>query len=368
VAAAPSPDPDRASRTDRIRARLRAAQDGSGFVPFDRFMEIALYDPVAGYYSAARSPLGPMGDFYTAAHVSPLFARSLAQRIGAVRASIAARPFRIVELGPGDGTLAAGIVSALRPEAGELEYALVERSEARAAEAADRIRATSATVHVVRLPSLGADGPFAGAVIANEYLDAQPARRLLWDGSSWRELGVELRGDGLGPADRPMDRAVPGPALPIHLEAGTVVEVSAGAEAAVREIGDHLAAGVAILIDYGLEEPELLAAHPRGTLAAVRGHRSLEARFEAPGTSDLSTFVNFSRLRAVARGSGLTEIAFRSQAEALGEWGFPALLDASLKSAGSAEAEVRLRLAAKNLLFGFERFRVLELAARPPAT
>ncbi len=55
--------------------RLRSAADASGFVPFDRFMDIALYAEGVGFYARAGPTLGPRGDFYTAAHVHPLFAR-----------------------------------------------------------------------------------------------------------------------------------------------------------------------------------------------------------------------------------------------------------------------------------------------------
>jgi len=96
----------------------------------------------------------------------------------------------------------------------------------------------------------------------------------------------------------------------------------------------------------------------------VRGHRSVRDPLATPGATDLSVFVNFTRVRAVATAAGLQELAFRRQAEALGDWGFPRLLEEALRAAPSAEAEVRVRLSAKNLLFGFERFRALELAPR----
>jgi SAM-dependent MidA family methyltransferase len=123
-----------------------------------------------------------------------------------------------------------------------------------------------------------------------------------------------------------------------------------------------------------MEESELLVAHPFGTLAAVRRHENVDDPFEEPGACDLSVFVNFTRIRAAAATAGFRELAFRSQAEALGAWGYPALLEEAVRSAPSAEAEVRLRLASKNLLFGFERFCALELApsgivrGRPGAT
>jgi SAM-dependent MidA family methyltransferase len=359
-----SPD-DPSARIAAVLRALDSAADPTGFVPFDRLMEIALYDPAAGYYAATRSPLGAAGDFYTAAHVTPLFAHTVAGKVRAVRRTFPDdEPFRIVELGPGDGTLAAGIAGALGAEAGRFEYAIVERSDARAYETEERLTAANGRLSVRRLASVGAEGPFRGVVIANEYLDALPARRLRWSGTEWNELGVERTGTAPRAAERPASRPVPGAPLPTPEEAGVVLEVSPAAEATVREIADHLTAGSALLIDYGLEESELLIGHPHGTLAAVRGHRAVDDPLDAPGTADLSVFVNFTRVRAAGRASGLREVAFRSQAEALGEWGFPALLDAEVKAAGSVEAEVRVRLAAKNLLFGFERFRVLELA--PP--
>ena len=359
---------DPVARTAAILRALETAADPTGFVPFDRFMELALYDPAAGYYGTPRSPLGTSGDFYTAAHVTPLFARAVTEKIRTVRRTFPdAQTFRIVELGPGDGTLADGIARALGPEADRYEYAIVERSDARARDTAARLATANDRLAVRRLVSVGAEGPFPGIVIANEYLDAQPARRLRWNGTEWSELGVEATEGVLRPAERPVTRPVPGAALPTPESPGVVLEISPAAEATVREIADHLTGGTALLIDYGLDESELVIGHPGGTLAAVRDHRAVADPLDAPGTADLSVFDNFTRLRAAARASGLREVSFRSQAEALGDWGFPALLEAAVESAGSAEAEVRLRLAAKNLLFGFDRFRVLELAPPSPA-
>ncbi|HXW67618.1 MAG TPA: SAM-dependent methyltransferase [Thermoplasmata archaeon] len=354
-----------AERREGLRTRLREAAEADGFLPFDRFMEIALYDPDVGYYAAASSPFGRGGDFYTAASVSPLFGATLADRIRALRAQAPPdRPFQLVELGPGDGALAADLLASLRDERFGLEYRFVERSDARAAEVESRAREAAPGIPVRRSESIGSEGPFVGALVANEFLDAQPARRLRWSGTEWRELGLRLAGERCVAAEQALGRAVPPPELPRPDEPGTVIEIAPAAEATVREIADHLVAGAAIVIDYGMEESELLRGHPSGTLAAVRGHRVIADPLEAPGETDLSTFVNFTRLRAAARAVGLEEVAFRTQAEALGAWGFEARQAAALGQAKTPADEVRVRLAAKNLLFGFERFRVLELA--PP--
>lgn len=367
----PGAEAGEAERTARVVERVARSADPSGFVGFDRFMEVALYDPEVGFYARPRSPFGGTGDFYTAPHVHPIFGRTLARRVAQVRAALPrGRPFRLVEIGPGDGSLSALLIDGLGAERTFAEgdaVLLVERSAARATAATQAVR-PSAERHglSVRLAeSVGADGPFSGVVVANEVMDAQPTRRLRWSGEHWTELGVRVSDGRLVPAESSRARPVPSPELPHPVEPGTVVEVAPAAESMVREVGDHLVEGELILFDYGMEEPELVRGHPLGTLAAVRGHREARDPLEAPGRADLSAFVNFTRLRAVARRAGLEPISDRRQAESLVEWGLSAEVERSVREGGSPEAEVKVRLAAKNLLFGFERFRALEFAPRP---
>ncbi len=361
------PDATELERRRRVVELLGRAADPTGFVPFDRFMEIALYAEEVGYYARVASPLGPSGDFYTAVHVDPLFAESLARRVEQVRSSVAdPSRFTVVELGPGDGTLAAALVRSFALHGSVSEYVLVDRSSARAREASARVAADDSAVAVRTSASLADLGPVTGVVIANELLDAAPARRLRWTDGAWHELGVRLEGASVAPAVGGVAGPVPGPPLPSNPRSGQVVELSPEGEGLVREVADHLADGISVWVDFGDDEPALLDGHPDGTLAAVRGHRFSADPYADPGAQDLSTFVNFSRLRAVARTAGLVELSYRSQAEALGAWGFVALRDEALRAAPNAETRVRRQLAAKNLLFGFERFRVLELA--PPRT
>ncbi len=352
--------------------RLRAEADPSGFVAFDRCMELALYAPGLGFYARPESPLGPRGHFYTASQVSPLFARTLASHLAdTLRVLPSGGPLRVVELGPGDGTLGAELLRSLAglgSTKGRLTYTIVERSEPLRRTALERLEAGARElgVRVDSAGSVSSIGGFRGAVVANELLDALPARRLRRTAAGWDELGLRLGPHGWTPAARPLDLPPPGPVLPASTSVGTVLELSSQAEATVREVADHLIEGTFVVIDYGMDEEELLAGHPEGTLAAVRDHRPVRDPLEAPGSSDLSVFVNFTRIRAMARSAGLTEVAYRSQAEALGSWGFEAMLEQALRAATSPEEGVRIRLAAKNLLFGFERFRVLELAAPGP--
>jgi SAM-dependent MidA family methyltransferase len=355
-------------RARAVLARLAESAGPDGFLRFDRFVDIALYEPGLGFYERPGVVLGPAGEFYTAAHVVPWFGRSIARRIAREHAR-AGRPgrFTVVELGAGDGRLAQSILGGLPLELGtevELTYVIVERSEALARLALARLAEVAGGAEVLRADGLASVGPLHGCVIANELLDALPFRRLVRRGSAWRELGVRRSGERYQWAESDG----PAASLPVGLpeaEDGTVLEVSPAAEALVREVADHLAEGVALFVDYGMEEAELLAAHPGGTLAAVRGHRDLPDPLDAPGRSDLSAFVNLTRLRRAARSSGLVELAVRPMREALVDWGIADILEREVSASPGGEAEVRARLAVKNLLIGFDRFVVLELA--PPA-
>lgn len=365
-------DPRELSREAAMIERIGASADARGFVPFDRFMELALYSDGIGYYSGPANPLGTAGDFYTAPHVSPLFGRSIARRVRQIRATFPpGGSFRIAEVGPGDGTLASTIVQELgrEPEScAGVSYFLVERSLYLRATSLERVREVGDRlgIPVAAEDALGATGPFAGVVIAHEVLDAQPVRRLIYRPDGWHELGVRSKGGRLAPAESALMRSLPRdpPALP---EVGEIWEYAPGTAACLRAISDHLTRGVAIVIDFGMERAELRSAHPTGTLAAVRRHRTVDEPWSHPGRLDLSTFVDFTGVRADAARFGLRELSYSSQADALGRWGFEEILREALGSAPSAEARVKVQLAAKSLLFGFERFRVVELGAPGPA-
>ncbi|MGA8665186.1 MAG: SAM-dependent methyltransferase [Thermoplasmata archaeon] len=355
----------------RLLAALAAAADPDGFLPFDRYMDRALYAEGVGYYARPSSPFGPAGDFYTAAEVHPLFAATIAGRIAEIRRRFPAeRPFVLVEVGPGEGHLAAAIVNELgRSEgrAGPVSVVLIDRSPELLRRAVGRVRAVAEPLGtpVHARDSIGSLGVFEGVVLASELLDALPVRRVRRTDDGWVELGVRLLDGAVVPAESQSRRPVIGPPLPQHAPDGTVFEFSPAAEGLVREVADHLVRGALLIDDYGMDEGELLAGHPGGTLEGIRAHRSGWDPVEAPGATDLSAFVNFTRIRAVAEAAGLKVTYDRRQAEALGDWGFPQRFESAIRSAGNPEAEVRIRLAAKNLLFGFERFRILELEPAP---
>ena len=356
-----------------LLAALRARTGPDGFLPFDRFMEVASYGAGVGYYQRARSPFGPEGDFYTAPRVHPIFARTIAAHVAELRRALGGpEPFSLVDLGSGDGTLLSGVARALgdRGAGDGVTCVAVDGAPARRSASLEAVAPVARAVgaRATSAASIAEVGPVRGVVLAHELLDAQPVRRLRWNGSAWAELGFRLDDRRLVPAEAAVASPWPPPPLPAlgAEDAGLVLDVSPTAEAIVREVADHLERGRFVILDFGAEERELLSAHPRGTVAAVRDHRPLADPASAPGEVDLSAFVDFTRIRSAAASAGLSEVAYLTQAEALGAWGFPQELERAVHESRTSEEEVRVRLAAKNLLFGFGTFRVLELA--PPAS
>jgi SAM-dependent MidA family methyltransferase len=348
-----------------VRQCLRRAADENGFLRFDRFMEISLYEPGSGFYDRPATRLGREGDFYTAAHVHELYGATLAAHFREIRASEGSPPrFPIVEVGPGDGTLAFDVGAALditRKDEQDWEYILVERSAKLRGAIEARLGRAPGGISWRFAPSLAAEGPLRGIVLANELLDAFPFRRFVRTKSGWAEIGVAVPEEGpLRTETQPPGWSNLPEGLPGTFPTGAGFEVSLAMEAWIREVADHLVGGRLLLIDYGTEEDALGARGETGTTGAIREHRSVDP-LSRPGTADISAWVNFTRLRRAARAVGFREIFYGSLAEAMIVWGIDQVRQRLATGTDSTEA-VKLQLAQKSFLVGFSSFKVLELS------
>ena len=266
----------------------RIAADG----PMDLadYMAECLLHPAHGYY-ATRDPFGAAGDFVTAPEISQMFGEMIGACLAAWWQSAGApAPVRLVELGPGRGTLMADILrTAARVPGLAPEVHLVEASPTlRAAQA----RAVPGARHHDRLEDVP---PGATLLVANEFVDALPIRAHLRDGANWRARVVGQEGGALRLGHGP---AAPLPALGHRLEDtadGDVVESRPAADAVMRAVEDRLteAPGIALVIDYG--DWRSLG----DTLQAVRAHAP-EDPLARPGEADLTAHVDFEALAAAA--------------------------------------------------------------------
>ena len=281
---------------ERIARQIAA----SGPLSVAQFMALALLDPKEGYYRRAEA-LGRAGDFITAPEVSQVFGELLGiwcieqwHRLGEPR------PFKLIELGPGRGTLAADVLRALRlrPELLEgLEVHLVEVNETLRQQQRCVLRNASVTWHenLEAVPT----GPFA--LIANEFFDALPIRQFERAPDSWCERLVAL--DAAGALAFTLSGPVPQAVIPEGCRLappGSVIEVASGGEALAAQVAERVCTGpgAALIIDYGYIDAPL-----KGTLQAVRKHAKVDPLSE-PGTTDLSAQVDFAALSLAARRAG----------------------------------------------------------------
>ncbi len=274
-----------------LRDIIAAEIAAHGPMSVARYMSLCLGHPRHGYY-IVRDPLGRGGDFTTAPEISQMFGELIGLWAAQVWLDMGRpSPLRLIELGPGRGTL---MTDALRAAgkvglAGAADLWLVETSPVlRAAQAANLPQAHWAE-RFCDVP----EGP--AIVIANEFFDALPIRQFVRTKDGWRERLVGLSGGrlawGLGPAPA---------GLPADAPEGVVLETCAAAEAIAGQIGARLAAcgGAALIVDYGALPP---ATGGGDTLQAVAAHASADP-LETPGAADLTAHVDFGALaRALAR-------------------------------------------------------------------
>lgn len=282
--------------------RLRRLIEAHGPIPLARFMALALAHPTLGYY-ARRDPLGADGDFVTAPEVSQLFGELIGLLLAQHWLDLG-RPadVRLVELGPGRGTLMADALRATRAVPGFAAAAsvhLVETSPALRERQAACLRGLAVRWHD-DLKSVPGGAPWL--LVANEFLDVLPIRQFVRQGHRWHERLVGIDEDGgfgfvLASRSTPLASAA-AEALP----EGTVLELGPAREAMVEMVAGRLAAegGLALFVDYGSGGPLMVG----DTFQAVHRHRTVNP-LSAPGEVDLSAHVDFTGLgdRAVVAGA-----------------------------------------------------------------
>lgn len=295
-------------------------QSAGGWLSFARFMELALYAPGQGYYTAGAHKFGAAGDFITAPEMTPLFARALARQVAQVMAGSAPQ---LLEIGAGSGRLAADLLLALEA-AGSLpeRYQILDLS----ADLRQRQQATlaAAVPHLLariewldRLPE-----SHAGVVVGNELLDAMPAHLVAWRENGIFERGVVLGESGFAWAERPASGALLAAAEEIArqcpLPPGYESEISLANRAWMADWGRRLSQGALLLLDYGFPRREYYhLQRGRGTLMCHYRHYAHPDPFYLPGLQDVTVHVDFTAIIAAADAQGLELLGYCNQGQFL---------------------------------------------------
>jgi SAM-dependent MidA family methyltransferase len=314
----PLPTQDALAHSNRLRETIRqdiAAQ--GGWIPFSRFMELALYAPGLGYYTAGARKFGEAGDFITAPELSSLFGRTLAKQL--IEVMQASTP-HILELGAGSGKLALDILGELEKRGAlpdcysilEVSADLRQRQQALLQEQAPQLAARVRWLDA--LPE-----KFSGAVIGNEVLDALPVHLLYWSGGLILERGVADKEGLFVWQDNQLGcLSLLDIAKGIRVPDDYLSEVCIAARGLVASLCERLEKGAMIFIDYGFGAKEYY--HPqrsRGTLMCHYRHHSHDDPFYLPGLQDITAHVDFTAVAEAAIDHGAHFLGYTSQASFL---------------------------------------------------
>jgi len=309
----PAPASDAAQHSDRLCAFIRRdiAENG-GWISFARYMELALYAPGLGYYTAGAHKFGAAGDFITAPELSTLFGHTLARQAEEIMSQSAPH---ILELGAGSGKLAADLL-------GELErnnrlpdsYTILEVS-------AD-LRSRQRILLKTRLPHLlervrwldQLPEKFSGAIIANEVLDALPVHLVHVADGVPLERGVANSDRSFIWQEREIvDKVLLQSAQ--QLPDDYLSEVCLAAHGLINSLANCLVQGALLFIDYGFGAREYY--HPQrntGTLMCHYRHHAHDDPFYLPGLQDITAHVNFTDIAECGIDAGMELLGYTSQA------------------------------------------------------
>jgi SAM-dependent MidA family methyltransferase len=290
-----------------------AVQGKGGRVRFDKYMELVLYDPVHGYYSAQMETVGRSGDFSTSATLDDSLGRALAHWIRAEAEALQLSHPTIIELGSGAGQLARTILRHFRPWERFRYYVVDVRTRNLPSRRIKQFNLVREALHA-------ADG--TAILFSNEFVDAFPCRRFVRTKSGWDEIWLELR------EGRWLERTIPGSADPDSSSLspsfviGQIVETHESYRFWLEELSSSLRKGALLTIDYGGSAAENYRGKLSGTLRAFFQHQRLEGMeiYRRPGRQDLTADVNFEDLRGWGRAFGFDEIEYATQRDFIHEW------------------------------------------------
>lgn len=321
-----------------------------GPVTFEKFMEMALYDPEHGYYATEKVRIGREGDFYTGSHLHPAFASMIGRQIGEMW-EFMGRPadFKIVEIAPGAGYMCKDMLNFLKGEQffSSLRYCLVELNSGMRDRQRDLLSEFSAMVDWYS--SLEVIGSVRGCIFSNELLDAFPVHLVLRE-DELTEIYVSSDGAQL----IEIKDVVSTPDIvdyfkdfSVELEKGYQTEVNLKIRDWLNTVNAALEEGFVLTIDYGYTARDYYSEdRNRGTLLCYHRHQINEDPLQNVGEQDITAHVNFSSVKKWGDRIGLKTLGFCGQGP-------------FLVSVGIEEEIQKLAAGPDDYLFGLARIKRL---------
>jgi len=316
----PEPPEELKSLSESLAAIIRAKIELGGSISFSEYMEMALYEPGLGYYSAGLQKFGEGGDFVTAPQLGDVFARCLAKQVKQIGNELG--EYEIVEAGAGSGVLAADLLATLQEGHPPTRYRILERSaHLRQVQRETLERNVPHWMDRISWLDQPPEASWQGVFIANEVLDALTVDRFCCDNEDIRQMRVVNGPEGFawvkGQCPQAMEAQVQ--SVLAGLESpptdGYQSEINTSLSAWLKTVTAGLQKGTALFIDYGYPRQEYYLPQRRnGTLICHYRHRAHDDPFVWPGLTDISASVDFTALAEAADSCGFEVSGYTSQA------------------------------------------------------
>jgi SAM-dependent MidA family methyltransferase len=291
-----------------------------GRIPFDRFMELALYNPDHGYYARNISEIGAAGDFSTGLTIGKTLAQSIASWVKAEATDLRLPAANIIELGGGSGTLATQILQQFPPWQ-KVRYQILEISPR--LRALQRTRKRSKKIEwQTSIETALATVNWEAILVANEFVDAFPCKRYELTTSGWKE--IFLRFDGASwKEELATSLLTEYPAIsPFDWQLGQRIEIHASYRKWFADLAAHLRKGSVLTIDYGGTPTEIYSHRRHGTVRSYFQHERRENLevYRQAGRQDITADVNFVDLQDWGREVGFESVSYMTQAKFIQTW------------------------------------------------
>ena len=325
----PVPDEFALKLSQNLREKIRLAiLENNGSIGFEQYMQMALYEPALGYYSAGSSKFGEQGDFITAPELSSIFSRCLAKQCQQVLSEISSGC--ILELGPGTGVMAIDILRELeRNNVLPSIYYMLEPSADLRQRQQQRVKneiphLEERIIWLEHLP----EKMIEGVILANEVIDAMPVKRIVFD-HEIEEYAVTCESESSGQTrfqwvNKKFDQKSMNivqellDTLKETLPTPYTTEINFYLKPWLNSLNDILDKGLILISDYGYPRQEFF--HPQrhaGTLICHYRHHAHDDPFLYPGLQDITASVDFTAVAEAAVDIGLHVSGFTTQAHFL---------------------------------------------------
>ncbi len=315
----PPISPEMRQQSEAVLAYIQAdIKEAGGQISFARYMELALYAPGLGYYSAGSHKLGKKGDFVTAPEISPIFAYCLARQFAGILKTLPHGD--ILELGAGAGTFAKDVLAELEKlDLLPAHYFILEPS----AELRERQKKLLQAACPRFFPNIHwldlLPEYFNGIIFANEVLDALPVHCFRIKNQRVNERCVTVENGHLAwketkTSDPELEKKVWALHKEFAFPEGYASEINLFLPHWIRTLAATLQEGVLIFFDYGCGRREYYRPErTEGTLRCYFQHRFHADPFLYPGLQDITTHVDFTTVVETAVQSDLTLAGYTTQ-------------------------------------------------------